>query len=321
MSVIQQKPVHVIQAAKQIAASVANFSVVSIDDDQIAANLVKSGLLAVAINAVYMQTYIGGVSCPYICSKNLDHGVLLVGYGSGSYYPIRLKEKPYWIIKNSWGPTWGEKGYYKICRGPSVCGVETMVSTVAAVHIAQCVSFLVPAYAEINSSLCILNIYRCSVGCSNLKNCCIDYPKDWPEIFTVLAQQLQSADTLTSHRIFMVLFRTLKELSTKRLTSDQKNFAAISSQFFEYIWHLWQTDMHPILNNFSALPQNIVEHQEDLYLTSERWLLCLKIIRQLIISGFQSDTKLFQEVRPVKEVCPVLLNAIQSLLPYCKIFL
>ncbi|KAI3901296.1 hypothetical protein MKW92_044070 [Papaver armeniacum] len=120
---------------RKIAASVANFSVVSIDEDQIAANLVKSGPLAVAINAVYMQTYIGGVSCPYICSKNLDHGVLLVGYGSGSYSPIRLKEKPYWIIKNSWGPTWGEKGYYKICRGPSVCGVETMVSTVAAVHV------------------------------------------------------------------------------------------------------------------------------------------------------------------------------------------
>ncbi|XP_026414929.1 importin-11-like [Papaver somniferum] len=148
----------------------------------------------------------------------------------------------------------------------------------------------------------------------------IDYPKDWPEIFTVLAQQLQSADTLTSHRIFMVLFRTLKELSTKRLTSDQKNFAQISSQFFEYIWHLWQTDMHTILNSFSALAQNIVEHQDDLYLTSERWLLCLKIIRQLILSGFQSDTKSFQEVRPVKEVCPVLLNAIQSLLPYYSSF-
>ncbi|KAL6336598.1 hypothetical protein AAG906_025603 [Vitis piasezkii] len=40
-------------------------------------------------------------------------------------------------------------------------------------------------------------------------------------------QQLQSADILTSHRIFMILFRTLKELSTKRLTSDQRNFAEV----------------------------------------------------------------------------------------------
>lgn len=117
-----------------IAARVANFSAVSLDEDQIAANLVKNGPLAVAINAVFMQTYVGGVSCPYICSKRLDHGVLLVGYGSAGYAPIRLKEKPYWIIKNSWGESWGENGYYKICRGRNICGVDSMVSTVAAVQ-------------------------------------------------------------------------------------------------------------------------------------------------------------------------------------------
>ncbi|KAF8405302.1 hypothetical protein HHK36_010205 [Tetracentron sinense] len=119
----------------KIAASVANFSVVSLDEDQIAANLVKNGPLAVGINAAFMQTYIGGVSCPYICSKRLlDHGVLLVGYGSAGYAPIRLKDKPYWIIKNSWGESWGEKGYYKICRGNNICGVDSMVSGVAAIH-------------------------------------------------------------------------------------------------------------------------------------------------------------------------------------------
>ncbi|XP_043708664.1 cysteine protease RD19A-like [Telopea speciosissima] len=121
----------------KIAAKVANFSVVSLDEDQIAANLVKNGPLAVGINAVFMQTYIGGVSCPYICSKRLDHGVLLVGYGAEGYAPIRLKNKPYWIIKNSWGESWGEKGYYKICRGHNICGVDSLVSTVAAAHISQ----------------------------------------------------------------------------------------------------------------------------------------------------------------------------------------
>lgn len=48
-----------------------------------------------------------------------------------------------------------------------------------------------------------------------------------PDIFMVLSQQLQSADVLASHRIFLILFRTLKELSTKRLTSDQRNFAEV----------------------------------------------------------------------------------------------
>ncbi|KAL1190259.1 Cysteine protease RD19A [Cardamine amara subsp. amara] len=100
--------------------------------EQIAANLVKNGPLAVGINAAYMQTYIGGVSCPYICARRLNHGVLLVGYGSAGYAPARFKEKPYWIIKNSWGETWGENGFYKICKGRNICGVDSLVSTVSA---------------------------------------------------------------------------------------------------------------------------------------------------------------------------------------------
>lgn len=89
---------------------------------------------AVGINAVFMQTYVHGVSCPYICGKHLNHGVLLVGYGSAGYAPARFKEKSYWIIKNSWGENWGENGYYKICRGRNICGVDSMVSSVTAIH-------------------------------------------------------------------------------------------------------------------------------------------------------------------------------------------
>ncbi|KAF3955669.1 hypothetical protein CMV_019131 [Castanea mollissima] len=153
----------------------------------------------------------------------------------------------------------------------------------------------------------------------------IDYPKEWPELFSVLAQQLQSADVLTSHRIFMIIFRSLKELSTKRLISDQRNFAEISSHFFDYSWHIWQRDVQAILHGFSTLSQSYNsndpnQHLDELYLQCERWLLCLKIIRQLIISGFPSDAKQVQEVRPVKEVSPVLLNAIQSFLPYYSSF-
>ncbi|KAJ8753768.1 hypothetical protein K2173_000022 [Erythroxylum novogranatense] len=149
----------------------------------------------------------------------------------------------------------------------------------------------------------------------------LDYPKEWPELLSALVHKLQSADVLTSHRIFLTLFRTLKELSTKRLTADQRTFAEISSHLFDYSWRLWQSDVQTILHGFSALSQSynqnaLDQHRDELYLTSERWLLCLKIIRQLIISGFQSDAQSIQEVQPVKEVSPVFLSAIQSLLPY-----
>ncbi|KAL6534399.1 hypothetical protein OROHE_013324 [Orobanche hederae] len=149
----------------------------------------------------------------------------------------------------------------------------------------------------------------------------IDYPREWPELLSVLAQQLQSADILTSHRIYLILFRILKELSTKRLTSDQRTYSEIASQFFDYSWHLWQTDVQNILHGFSALTQNASELQRgDIYLTCERWLLCSKIIRQLIIFGFPSDSNSILEVQPVKKVCPVMLNVIQSFLPYYSAF-
>lgn len=113
------------------AVKVINFTTVALDEEQIAANLVKHGPLAVGLNAAFMQTYIGGVSCPLICSKRfINHGVLLVGYGHKGFAPLRLGYRPYWIIKNSWGKRWGEHGYYKLCRGHGECGINKMVSAV-----------------------------------------------------------------------------------------------------------------------------------------------------------------------------------------------
>ncbi|XP_068490381.1 probable cysteine protease RD19D [Phaseolus vulgaris] len=114
----------------KVAVRITNFTNIPVDENQIAAYLVKHGPLAVGLNAIFMQTYIGGVSCPLICSKKwLNHGVLLVGYRAKGFSILRLGNKPYWIIKNSWGKRWGVDGYYKLCRGHGMCGMNTMVST------------------------------------------------------------------------------------------------------------------------------------------------------------------------------------------------
>ena len=50
------------------------------------------------------------------------HAVEIVGWG------IRSSDKmKYWIVRNSWGPNWGDGGYFKIRRGTNECGIEQSV--------------------------------------------------------------------------------------------------------------------------------------------------------------------------------------------------
>jgi cathepsin F len=113
--------------SKKVAAKVTGYKYASSqDEEQIKQFLYENGPLAIAINATPLQTYLWGIFNPwfeFICNpKELNHGVLLVGYGVE-------KNTPYWIIKNSWGSGWGEKGYFRLIAGKGACGVNTYVIT------------------------------------------------------------------------------------------------------------------------------------------------------------------------------------------------
>ena len=89
---------------------------------------VNNGPVSIAIEAdtQVFQFYKEGVITSSTCGTNLDHGVLIVGYGTENTVD-------YWLVKNSWGPDWGLNGYVKIQRTSStndagICGVAMQPS-------------------------------------------------------------------------------------------------------------------------------------------------------------------------------------------------
>lgn len=68
------------------------------------------GCVSIGIEAdqTAFQHYSSGVLTG-TCGTRIDHGVLVVGYGESG-------GQKYWKVKNSWGESWGERGYILICR-------------------------------------------------------------------------------------------------------------------------------------------------------------------------------------------------------------
>jgi C1A family cysteine protease len=78
--------------------------------------------IAIEADTRYFQSYSSGVLTSSSCGTTLDHGVLIVGYGTENGID-------YWLVKNSWSTTWGDKGYVKIARSDStndagICGIS-----------------------------------------------------------------------------------------------------------------------------------------------------------------------------------------------------
>lgn len=107
-------------------AEVSGYKDVTADSKEDLMSAVAQQPVSIAIEAdlPVFQLYKGGVLSG-MCGAKLDHGVLVVGYGTDE------KEGDYWKVKNSWGTTYGEDGYVRLKRGKSgsgECGILSQPS-------------------------------------------------------------------------------------------------------------------------------------------------------------------------------------------------
>jgi C1A family cysteine protease len=102
-----------------IAATISGWNYVSqsaAQESNMVTALYQNGPISVCVDASNWSSYTGGLYPSSACGKQLDHCVEAEGYDTGA-------GQPYWIIRNSWGTSWGESGYMNLQYGVDACGV------------------------------------------------------------------------------------------------------------------------------------------------------------------------------------------------------
>jgi len=104
--------------ASKIAVKITGYVAVRSGESNLQSALNK-GPVSVCLAAESFQYYNSGILKS--CAPPVDHCVQAVGYNSGY-------STPYWIVRNSWGTSWGEKGYIRIMMGKDLCSISDDVT-------------------------------------------------------------------------------------------------------------------------------------------------------------------------------------------------
>jgi len=99
------------------AAAIKSYTMVATETGLLSAVNICPVTIAVEADTQYFQFYSKGVFSDSRCGTKVDHAVLIVGYGTDS------TGGDYWIVKNSWGPSWGNQGYIWLKRNINQCGL------------------------------------------------------------------------------------------------------------------------------------------------------------------------------------------------------
>lgn len=110
----------------QAGVAVRNYSAYDFSgqEEAMMSALVDSGPLVVIVDAISWQDYLGGIIQHHCSSHKANHAVLITGYDTTG-------EVPYWIVRNSWGTSWGDNGYAYIKIGNDICGIADSVAAVS----------------------------------------------------------------------------------------------------------------------------------------------------------------------------------------------
>lgn len=95
-------------------------------EDRMMIYLATVGPITVGVNAVSWQYYLDGVIQHHCDGATLNHAVQIVGYD-------RRGDLPHFIVRNSWGDRFGDRGFVRIQMGRNMCGIAMQVSAVSVV--------------------------------------------------------------------------------------------------------------------------------------------------------------------------------------------